>query len=470
MAKQKNDKFIINRDILPKGKQGGVDWFNTKEIEVYFTDDEKSYTLKVEDIIKDKNKITKILLSYNNNPYKRYLQGGQILNGNLEDLFSYFYIKGNKLRPFKQSEDGTYWIGITDKDEEFYFNGKNSKEIMKYNWYISNGYLVTKKMEGLNQVNIRLNRMGLGVTDRNIVVNHCGGNILDNRVEKLSISDHKDNAKEHLPSKLNNTGITGLTKTKTDTYRIQCTINGFSYTYEYKTKDEALIDLLIIQRYYDYRHNENLYYMLKDISEEYVNKLIKQVKENISNRKVNPIINKNRFELSEDKTFYYMYDTNDNKCKISIEDLELVKQGNWRYTLNNGKEYFSGDIIYQGKRKGIFLHRFLMDLMNIKYRHWYIDHLDGDGLNNTRDNIVITDAKGNGINKQGRGYTKYAENIYQSQFVALDKKYVKRFKTEIEAIEWVASIKKEAMRQRLQFHSRNELDTYLKQQELVQAI
>ena len=31
----KNNKIIINRETLPKGKQGGVDWFNTKEIEIY---------------------------------------------------------------------------------------------------------------------------------------------------------------------------------------------------------------------------------------------------------------------------------------------------------------------------------------------------------------------------------------------------------------------------------------------------
>jgi hypothetical protein len=62
---RKNIRFIINRAILPKGKINGVDWWNVKEIEVYFTDDENTYILKVEDIIKDKNYSYKILLSYN---------------------------------------------------------------------------------------------------------------------------------------------------------------------------------------------------------------------------------------------------------------------------------------------------------------------------------------------------------------------------------------------------------------------
>jgi hypothetical protein len=60
---QKNDRFIINREILPKGKIGGVDWFNAKEIEVYFKDNENNYTLKVEEVIKYKNYNVKVLLS-----------------------------------------------------------------------------------------------------------------------------------------------------------------------------------------------------------------------------------------------------------------------------------------------------------------------------------------------------------------------------------------------------------------------
>jgi hypothetical protein len=452
----KNDRYIVNKKILPK-KFGVINWQNTKEIEVYFKDDEKTYVLQVEDVVKDKNKINKILLSYNRKQYKRYLQVGQVLNGNLEIVFNYFGIRGNKLRPYRLSDDGTYWIGITDKGEEFYFNGENSEEIMTYNWHISNGYLIGAK----NRVVVRLNRMVLGITDPNIIVNHCGRNKMDNRVEMLSISDHEDNAKELSPSILNNTGITGLTKVNENKYRIQCTVNGFSYTGIYNEKNKALIDLLIIQKNYDYRHNENLYHMLDNISEDYINTLINKVELSISNRKVNPIICKNRFELSEDGSFYYMYDKNNNRCKISIEDLELVKQGNWRYTLNNGKEYFSGDIIYQGKRKSLFLHRFLMDLIDPKYRHWYVDHFDSNGLDNTRENIVITDAKGNGLNKQRKDVNELKDK-YKYSVRTADMICHKVFKTPEEGREWVESIKKELMKNRIEFKSRKELDEYLK--------
>jgi len=206
------------------------------------------------------------------------------------------------------------------------------------------------------------------VTDLNISVNHCGGNKMDNRVEKLSISDHIDNMKELLPSSLNNTGITGLSY-RYNKYNISCTVNGFSYISTYNKKEEALIDLLIIQRHYEYRHNENLYYTLDNVDNEYINKLIDKVEVSTSNRKVNPVVCKNRFELSEDKIFYYMYDKNNNRCKISVEDLELVKQGSWYRILNNGKEYFSGVIIENGARKNILLHRFLFNLTDVKYRH-----------------------------------------------------------------------------------------------------
>lgn len=462
----KNNKIIINRETLPKGKQGGVDWFNTKEIEIYFTDNEENYILKVEDVIKDKNKTIKVLLSYKGKPYKKYLQSGQILNGNLENIFWYFEINENRIRPFKLSDDGTYWIGITHDNIEFYFNGEYSEEIMKHNWRISNGYLVSMiKMENEFYKTVRLNRMVLGVTDRNILVNHCGGNKMDNRIEKLSISDHEDNMKELLPSILNNTGITGLMLNDNNKYKIQCTVNGVPYTHTYKLKDEALKDLLIIQRHYKYRHNENLYYLLDDVSENYINDLIDKVENKISTYKINPIICKNKFELSEDGSFYYMYDKNNNKCKISIEDIELVKQGNWRYTLNNGKEYFSGDIIWNGKRKGIFLHRFLMDLINPIYRNWYVDHLDSDGLNNIRDNLVITDAEGNGLNKK-RKDIEFKYNTYNCRMIVNGKKYCKNFNTQKEAMKYRDKILAEEMKNRIEFKSREELDKYIEKQNM----
>jgi hypothetical protein len=459
---QKNDRFIVNLDILPRTNYG-VDWDNVYEIEVYFMDDEKTYILKVEDIIKDKN--IKILLSYNGIKYKRYLQSGQMLNGNLQQIFNYFEIRGNKLRAYKKSEDDTYWIGTTVNDEEFYFNGEHSEEIMKYNWHISNGYIVGKIK---NSKYIRLNRMVLNVTDRNIVVNHRGGNKMDNRVEMLSLSDHEDNMKELLPSINNNTGITGLSYNENNNkYNISCSVNGFSYCRTYDRKDESLIDLLIIQRNYGYRHNEGLYYMLVNISEDYINELINQVEESISKRKTNPIINKNRFELSEDGSFYYMYDKNDRRCKVSVKDLELVKQGNWRYVLNNGKEYFSGEIIWNGKRKGIFLHRFLFDLTDTKYRHWYIDHLNGDGINNTRDNLVITDAEGNGLNKKREKIEVCSNNKFQSSIKSNGKYYYKRCDTYDETVKWRDETIKMLLNKRLQFKSKDELDNYINSKNLI---
>ena len=457
----KNNRFIVNKEILTKTKQGGVDWLDNKEIEVYFTDTKESYILKVEDTLKDKNNITKLLLSYSGINYKKYLQVGQVLNGNLEHLFSHWDIRGNKLRPYRLSDDGTYWIGIASNDKEFYFKGKNSEEIMKHSWYISNGYLVCTFTKDNIYNTIRLNRLVLNAIDRNVVVNHCGGNKMDNRIEMLSLSDHEDNMKELLPSKLNNTGITGLSF-KNNKYNISCSVNGFSYTCEYYNTDEALKDLLIIQRNYGYRHNENLYYMLDNITEDYIDTLVSKVENNISKRKTNPIVCKNTFELSEDGLFYWMYDKNNKRCKISIEDLELVKQGNWRYALNNSKEYFSGDIICDGKRKGIFLHRYLMELIDTKYKHWYVDHLNSNGLNNTRENIVITDAQGNGINKNRKDIKIEDNNTYRCKIVLNKKKYFKTFHTYEEAMKCRDEIIVELMKNRVEFRTKEELDNYLK--------
>ena len=97
---QKNERFIVNREILPKKKTGRIDWINAKELEVYFTDNNKSYILRIEDVVRE-NKNTKILFSYNKINYTKYIQIGQILNGNFETMFNYFDIHGNKIRPYK---------------------------------------------------------------------------------------------------------------------------------------------------------------------------------------------------------------------------------------------------------------------------------------------------------------------------------------------------------------------------------
>ena len=106
----------------------------------------------------------------------------------------------------------------------------------------------------------------MGIDDKNIFVNHLGGRRWDNRKERLSISDDIDNSKE---KKLGNgnkfSGIVGLLKRGKDRWVGNIKISDVSVYTKYKDKEEALIDLLIIQKHYGFRHNEDLYYCCQQL-------------------------------------------------------------------------------------------------------------------------------------------------------------------------------------------------------------
>jgi hypothetical protein len=369
---------------------------------------------------------------------------------------------------FKISDSGTYWIGTTQKGEEFWFDGNKElvEYIKSYTWRKTTyGYFQNRKGD-------KLHRVIMGVTDPNIFVNHLGGRRWDNRKEKLSISDDIDNSKEKKVSNRNSSGITGLIKRgRLDKWIGTMLINDINVSTQYKIKDEALIDLLIVQKHYGFRHNENLYYMLDDVSELRVKEVIKNIERQLNKPRIHKICSTNRFELSEDGTYYNVYDVNNKSFKISLESKELVERGIWYIAddINHDKLYVHGNILINNHRKTVKLHRYLFDLLDKKYKSWFIDHLGGDGLDNRLNNLVITDAQGNGINKPVKGYAeRYGR--WRVKLTIFGESFSETVDTEQEAIELVKQKREEAMKQRIEFHSRDELDTYLENLNLRQAI
>ena len=358
---------------------------------------------------------------------------------------------------FELSNDKTYWIGYTQKEEKFYFNGDDDviKYIKQFTWRInSNGYLQ-------NRLGEKLHRVVMKITDPNIFVNHVGGNKYDCRKEKLSISDCKDNSKEKKINNRNTSGITGLSKRRSKWCGF-LRINGININTKYKEKYEATIDLLIAQRHYGFRHNENKYYLLEDISEERIQEVIDNCERQL-NKKINhKICSKNKFELSKDGTYYNVYDKNNKSFKIDIKDKDLVENGIWYVAedINHNKKYVHGNIIQNGVRKTVKLHRYLFNLLDLKYKLWFIDHLNGDGLDNRRNNMIITDAQGNRINKPIKGYSK-RYNKFRIHIQIFGNSIRKTVNTEEEAIDLVNNIRKEAMKNRIQFKTKEELDEYL---------
>ena len=158
------------------------------------------------------------------------------------------------------------------------------------------------------------------VSDKNVFINHLGGRKWDNRIENLTISDSYDNSKEKVAGNRNSTGIVGLVKRgKNDKYIGSVKINGIEVHTKYKIKQEAIIDLLIVQKHYGYRHNENMYYLLDNVSQERITEVLKNIDRQLESKKEYNIKSNNRYVLSEDKKYYKVYDANNNSFLISKE-------------------------------------------------------------------------------------------------------------------------------------------------------
>jgi hypothetical protein len=94
---------------------------------------------------------------------------------------------------------------------------------------------------------------------------------------------------------------------------------------------------------------------------------------------------------------------------IDDEDFDLLNQFQWEITTNN---YVRAKIDYiNTKEKRVYLHRFLMKPPINKF----VDHIDGNPLNNQKCNLRVCTARENVINSKRHGkYSKYKGVSYCS--------------------------------------------------------
>lgn len=110
--------------------------------------------------------------------------------------------------------DGKCGIGITSNtDKEFYFDLEDYEKIKNYCWFENNdGYIETN----INGKTIKIHRMIMDVTDRNIFVDHINHNTLDNRKSELRICCNQENCFNESIARNNTTGIMGVIWHKRD--------------------------------------------------------------------------------------------------------------------------------------------------------------------------------------------------------------------------------------------------------------
>lgn len=69
---------------------------------------------------------------------------------------------------------------------------------------------------------------------------------------------------------------------------------------------------------------------------------------------------------------------------VSKDDYESLSKFKWCESKNGYTSYVMRSGIVDGKKKTIYMHRQILGILNSKIES---DHIDGDGLNNTRENL-----------------------------------------------------------------------------------
>jgi len=123
---------------------------------------------------------------------------------------------------------------------------------------------------------------------------------------------------------------------------------------------------------------------------------------------------------------------------VSDEDYERVSASKW-YVMWNGYTFYARRIIYnQGKGETLLMHRFILDAPS----GTEVDHKDGNGLNNTRENIHIGTASDNQHNrlehransiKLGTTYHKRAKKYQAQAYIHGKMTYLGLYATKEEA-------------------------------------
>ena len=83
---------------------------------------------------------------------------------------------------------------------------------------------------------------------------------------------------------------------------------------------------------------------------------------------------------------------------VDDDIFEIVNKYKW-HVVKRGKNNYASRTCLEGKKKIIYMHRFILDITNPKE---IVDHVDGNGLNNIKKNIRICNTFENARNSRSR--------------------------------------------------------------------
>lgn len=87
---------------------------------------------------------------------------------------------------------------------------------------------------------------------------------------------------------------------------------------------------------------------------------------------------------------------------VDDKDFEWIEEYVWSLS-NNPHKSGGRDKLYASRTesgKKIYMHRFILNVTDPKV---IVDHINGDGLDNRRCNLQISNSKGNARTRRGRG-------------------------------------------------------------------
>jgi hypothetical protein len=137
-------------------------------------------------------------------------------------------------------------------------------------------------------------------------------------------------------------------------------------------------------------------------------------------------------------------------AEIDDDDLERVSHRQWSPNTSSSKHTTYAQTILNGKK--IHLHRFIMGLGDFKDDKRIVDHKDGNGLNNKKDNLVICDnlynsqsfRRHHGENNVGLVYfdtSMKRVKRWRATITLMGVRHHKRFLTEQEAKGWITEVR-----------------------------
>lgn len=123
---------------------------------------------------------------------------------------------------------------------------------------------------------------------------------------------------------------------------------------------------------------------------------------------------------------------------VSDEDYERVSQFNWHFQERRGRQTAGYACRFDG-RKALYMHRFILDAPE----HLTVDHINGDGLDNRRENLRLATQRENALNSRpARGarsqykgvyFHKLAQRWYAKIRDGKKNRHLGMFDTEVEA-------------------------------------